>query len=52
MNPYEPPLLDVEFAVRDWLNAPADWSVMPAYQDLDSDTYWQIVGAAGRFATT
>lgn len=49
---YAPPLRDIEFAIREWLAAPQEWSAIPGLSALDWNTAEQIIAEAGRFVTT
>ena len=50
MYSYKAPLRDMRFVIDEVLQAPAAWSGMPPFADLDSDTASQILEQAGKFA--
>jgi alkylation response protein AidB-like acyl-CoA dehydrogenase len=47
---YEPPLPQMNFMLRQVLDAPATWAACPALADLDSATVQEVLKQAGRFA--
>jgi hypothetical protein len=47
---YQAPLRDVEFVINEWLNAPADWRLIPSFAELDADSIEQILNGAAQFA--
>jgi len=47
---YQAPLRDIEFVIKEWLNAPAAWKSIPSFAELDEDTIEQILSSAGQFA--
>lgn len=46
---YAPPLADMAFVVEHWLNAPADWQRMSAFDTLNAETARMVCEAAGEF---
>ncbi|TBW08864.1 acyl-CoA dehydrogenase [Azotobacter chroococcum subsp. isscasi] len=48
---YQAPLRDMRFVIEEWLEAPADWRRMPAFESLDGELAAQVVEEAGRFAS-
>ncbi|PSS58436.1 acyl-CoA dehydrogenase [Pseudomonas sp. BBP2017] len=49
MQQYTAPLDDIQFVLEHWLQVPAAWRQMPAYQDLDPDLARQVLEQAARF---
>jgi alkylation response protein AidB-like acyl-CoA dehydrogenase len=47
---YAAPLREMRFVIEDVLGAPAQWSAMPAFAELDADTAAEVLAQAGRFA--
>lgn len=47
---YEPPLRDMRFVIEELLEAPAQWSGLAAFADLDVGTARSVLDEAGRFA--
>ncbi|MEY8876236.1 MAG: acyl-CoA dehydrogenase family protein, partial [Leptothrix sp. (in: b-proteobacteria)] len=47
---YVPPLDEMRFVIEQVLDAPASWSGLPLYADLDADTAREVLAQAGRFA--
>jgi alkylation response protein AidB-like acyl-CoA dehydrogenase len=47
---YVPPLDEMRFVIEQVLDAPASWSSLPLYADLDADTAREVLAQAGRFA--
>ncbi|MDO4705463.1 MAG: acyl-CoA dehydrogenase family protein [Comamonadaceae bacterium] len=48
---YQPPLQDMHFVIEHWLDAPAHWRRMPAFQAIDGETLALSTQAMGRFCT-
>ena len=48
---YTAPLRDMRFVIEEVLGAPAAWTGMPAFADLDAATFRQILDEAGKFAS-
>lgn len=46
---YQVPLRDMRFVVDEWIDAPAWWRSVPAWEDLDSGMAQQVLEAAARF---
>ncbi len=46
---YTPPLADMAFVIEHWLNAPADWQRIAAFEVVDADTARMVCEAAGDF---
>ena len=46
---YTPPLADMAFVIEHWLNAPADWQRIAAFEAVDADTARMVCEAAGDF---
>lgn len=46
---YRAPLRDIEFVIKEWLNAQSDWKDIPNFAELDQDTIEQILSSAGQF---
>ncbi|TWI55041.1 alkylation response protein AidB-like acyl-CoA dehydrogenase [Pseudomonas duriflava] len=46
---YQPPLRDMQFVIEEWLNAPADWKVIPSFRGVDAELSRQVLEEAGRF---
>jgi alkylation response protein AidB-like acyl-CoA dehydrogenase len=40
----------MQFVINEWLNAPTDWAVIPAFKEVDEALSIQILEEAGRFA--
>ncbi|MEP7242826.1 MAG: acyl-CoA dehydrogenase family protein [Gammaproteobacteria bacterium] len=47
---YTPPLRDIEYVIREWLEADQDWAKIPAFSGLDMPTAQQVLAEGGRFA--
>ena len=47
---YVPPLRDMQFVIEQVLDAPGEWSRMPAFAELDADTARQVIEEAAKFA--
>jgi alkylation response protein AidB-like acyl-CoA dehydrogenase len=47
---YEPPLRDMQFVIEELLDAPAQWSGIEAFAELDAGTARSVLAEAGRFA--
>jgi alkylation response protein AidB-like acyl-CoA dehydrogenase len=50
MMAYQPPLREMQFVINEWLKAPLDWSVIPAFREIDVALSTSILKEAGRFA--
>lgn len=48
---YQPPLAEINFVIKHWLQADKEWQQIPGFADLDSDTADQILEEAGRFSS-
>ncbi|MCP3726105.1 acyl-CoA dehydrogenase family protein [Paraburkholderia sp. CNPSo 3272] len=46
---YQVPLRDMRFVIDEWIEAPAWWRSVPAWEDLDSATAQQVLEEAARF---
>ena len=47
---YNPPLRDMQFVIEDVLDAPSQWTQMPAFAEVDADTARAVLEEAGKFA--
>jgi alkylation response protein AidB-like acyl-CoA dehydrogenase len=50
MNPYRPPLEEIQFVIEHVLQAPARWAEMPAFQEVDTALAREVLLQGGRFA--
>ncbi|MFT0170152.1 acyl-CoA dehydrogenase family protein [Paraburkholderia mimosarum] len=48
---YRAPLRDMRFVIDEWIDAPAWWRSVPAWEDLDSAMAQQVLEEAARFVT-
>lgn len=46
---YQAPLADIRFVIERWLQAPADWQRLSAFESLDGETAKLVTEAAGQF---
>ena len=48
---YQAPLRDMRFVLEHWLQAPAAWSELPAFAEVDLPLALQVLEEAARFSS-
>ncbi|WP_020681591.1 acyl-CoA dehydrogenase family protein [Marinobacterium rhizophilum] len=49
MSNYNPPLQDMQFVIKEWLEAPQDWAGWEQHSELDAELAAQVLEEAGKF---